>query len=119
MTILVETTVPESGRLALHLDAEVQINISAPKAQQRVTRFVHAQVSSQMHGALPQLVLKERAYWQVPVQLTLPSIGDVGSVGMISVDVETGELLTTPEILANLANNAEQLAFRFAALTTR
>lgn len=119
MTILVETKVPESGRLALHLDADVQINVPAQQAQQRVTRFVHAQVSSQMHGAPPQLVLKERAYWQVPIQLTLPSIGDAGTVGMLAVDVETGELETAPEILASIEQNAERLAARFAALTAR
>lgn len=119
MTILVETDVPESGRLTLHLDADVQINISAAEAQQRVTRFVHSQVSSQMHGAQPQLALRGRAYWQVPVILTLPSIGDAGAVGILTVDVETGELNLSPQTLANLEKNADQLASRFTPLTAR
>ncbi|MBI4671310.1 MAG: hypothetical protein HY741_06535 [Chloroflexi bacterium] len=112
MTILVETNVPDTGRLALHVHADMQINVSATEAQQRVTRFVHAQLSSQMHGALPQLIHKERAYWQVPVQLTLPSIGDAGTVGTLTVDVETGEMNTAPAVLADIEKNAEQLAAR-------
>jgi hypothetical protein len=119
MTILVEATAPEHGHLAVRIHADVEIIISAKEAQQRVTRFVHQQVSSQMHGGEPTLFLGERAYWQVPIHLTFPAIGDAGVVGNLRVDTETGELMSNAKTLAELENNANEIANRFAFTTTR
>lgn len=102
MTILVETDVPESGRLSLHVHAEVEIHISAQEAASRVTQFVHSQISSQMHGGMPILVLKEKPYWQVPVHVTFPSIGDAGTVGAIDVDVASGSMNTTESVIEEI-----------------
>ena len=60
-TILLETTVPESGRLAVRVHADVQINISAAEAQKRATQFAHRRISSQLHGETPSLILGARA----------------------------------------------------------
>src|SRR5438128_2380084 len=118
MKILVETSVPESGRLSLHVDADVQINISSQEAQRRVTQFVHSKISNQMHGGMPTLVLGEKSVWQVPVHLTFPSIGDAGSVGSITVDVESGEMNASPSVVEDIERHAEQIAARFATATT-
>lgn len=119
MTILVETTAPERGHLSLRIHADFEIKVSAEEAQQRVTQFVHRNLSSQMHGGTPTLLLSERAYWQVPVHLTFPAVGDAGSVGKICVDVETGALDTTKETLEEIETNAEELARRFAFAPAR
>ncbi len=119
MGILVETTVPEHGHLALRIHADVEITISAKEAQKRATLFVHEQISSQMHGSEPTLVLGERAYWQVPIHLTFPSIGDAGIVGSLRVDVETGAMNSDPATIAEIERNAEQTASRFTSATAR
>ena len=119
MTLLVETNVPESGRLSLHIHADVQINISARAAQERATKFAHQKISSQMHGEMPILVLGDHAYWQVPIQLTFPSIGNAGTIGTLQVDVETGELNDSPALIEELEKNAEHLAARFAFTAAR
>lgn len=119
MTILLESRVPETGHLTVHVHADVQINISASEAQRRVTQFVHDQISSQMHGASPILNLGDRARWQVSVHLTFPSLGDVGEVGAIQVDVETGELGLDNTLIQEIETNAEDLARRLTPAPTR
>ncbi len=117
MAILVETTVPDTGRLSVHVHADLEIKISAAEAQARVTQFVHARISSQMHGSTPLLVLKEKPAWQVPVHLTFPSIGDAGAVGTIAVDIESGEMNTSAFVIEDIERHAEQVAARFARTT--
>lgn len=119
MSILLETPVPETGRLSVHVDTDVQINISAVEAQRRVTRYVHDKISSQMHGELPTLILNQRAYWRTPVHLTFPSIGDAGVVGSIDVDVETGEANLAESVIQEIERHAEDLARRVASPATR
>lgn len=119
MTILVETNVPEHGHLAVRIHADVEITVSAREAQTRATQFVHQQISSQMHGSDPTLVLGERAYWQVPIHLTYPAIGDAGIVGTLRVDTETGAMNTDAETIGEIERNAEQIAGRFAFTTAR
>lgn len=119
MTILLQTPVPEIGRLSVHVHADVQINIAATEARHRVTQFVHQKISSQMHGETPMLILSERTYWRVPVHLTFPSLGDVGSIGSIDVDVETGEAITNEEVVHQLEHHAEEITRRLSPTTTR
>jgi hypothetical protein len=119
MTILLETSVPKTGRLSVHIHADMQINVSAEEAQHRVTQFVHRQISSQMHGETPILILGERACWRVPVHLTFPSLGDLGSVGDIDIDVETGETTTPESIIQEIEHHAEDLARRLTSAPAR
>lgn len=119
MTILLDAAVPERGPLHIRIHVDTQINVPAAEARQRVTQFVHRQLSSQMHGGPPVLVLRERAVWRVPIHLTFPSVGDVGQVGELEVDVETGTLDVNETVLRKLEENAEALARRSAAATTR
>ena len=58
----------------------------------------------------PTLVLDEHIYWRVPVILSLTSRGDVGEVGAIEVDVETGQLHVTPQLIMEINSRAEGLA---------
>lgn len=119
MTILLESPVPEIGRLSIHIHADVQINVTAVEAQRRVTQLVHQRISSQMHGESPTLMLSQRTYWRVPVHLTFPSIGDAGQIGVIDVDVETGETNTTDSLIQDIERNAEDIARRLSPATTR
>ena len=119
MTILLETPVPETGRLSVHVHADVQINVSAAEAQHRVTQFVHRRLSSQMHGEAPTLVLGKRPCWRVPVHLTFPAIGDAGWVGVIDVDVESGEADTADPAIREIERHAEDLARRITPAATR
>lgn len=111
MTVEVEQLVPPAGgklRIDIHLSATV--NVTAFSARQKVSGYIADELSTQMHGGVPRLVVGERIVWQVPVILSLLPHGDIGQVGSIDVDVETGELLATSESLQEIQRHASALA---------
>jgi hypothetical protein len=63
------------------------------------------------------LIVGERIRWRVPVWLSLPPTGDLGEVGTIEVDVETGQLEITEVLLQKLTLRAEELANRYTHKT--
>lgn len=114
----VETLVeqlPHTGKLQFSVHVSVDLNFSAVAARRRVGRFVADEISYLMRGGKPSLVIAERVYWRVPVLLTFPGRGNVGSVGAIDVDVETGQLQATPELIMEIQQRASDLAPRQAS----
>ncbi|MFQ6100564.1 MAG: antitoxin family protein [Anaerolineae bacterium] len=87
-----------------------RVLISAADARRKVSRFVLDEISYLMGGEQPALVKTDRLYWRVPVVLTNPTPGTVGTVGFIDVDAETGDLVTTPALIKELICNAHALA---------
>ena len=103
---------PRTGRLQFDLHVSADVNFSATVARRRVGRFVADEISYLMRGGEPSMVIADRIYWRVPVFLTFPGHGSVGSVGDIDVDVETGQLRVTPELIAEIQQRATNLAVR-------
>jgi hypothetical protein len=63
-----------------------------------------------MHAGEPTLVLDERICWRVPIILSLTSRGDIGEVGSLDIDVETGQLHVTLQLIAEINARAQGLA---------
>jgi hypothetical protein len=112
-------TAPSTGVLMLHVDREIEIRVPAEKAQHEVNRFIHMEVSTQMHAEAPMLVVSNKTFWRVPIHLTFPTFGDVGCVGFIHVDPITGKLETSQTVIKEIEQNADDLAIRFASPTTQ
>lgn len=89
-----------------------QVRVSATAARRRVSGFVLSEISYLMGGGEPALVIGERTVWRVPVILTFPTHGPVGTVGTIDVDAETGELYTSSQLVEEITRNAETLTAR-------
>jgi hypothetical protein len=87
----------EIGVLTLHLDKKIEIVVSGQEARRLVNNWAHLELSSQMRAMRPQLVIMARgvAHWRVPLHLTFPALGDVGPVGVVLVDVQTGQMNPT------------------------
>ncbi len=103
-------SLPETGRLEVDIKVTADVNVSAYAARQKVDGFVLSDISYMMHAGDPTLVLAERIRWRVPLILSLTSQGDVGEVGAIDVDVETGQMHVSPQLIAEIAARAEGLA---------
>ncbi len=114
MVSLVES-LPRTGRVEVDIKVTADINISAYAARQKVNDFVLSDISYMMHAGDPTLVLAERISWRVPIILSLTSRGDVGEVGAIDVDVETGQMHVTPRLIAEIDARAEGLALSAAS----
>ena len=104
--------VPPGATVDIRIEMTAQANITAFVARQKVTQFVVTQISSQLRAEAPDLHIGDRLCWSVPVVLTSPARGVVGSVGEILVDATTGEVLVNAEGLRRIAENAEHLAQR-------
>jgi hypothetical protein len=105
-------SLPQGATLAIRIELTAQANITPFVAQQKVTRFVITEISSQLRGDTPDLHVSERLCWSVPVVLTSPARGNVGRVGEILVDAVTGEVLADADAVQRMAEHAERLAQR-------
>ena len=105
-------TLPRSGRVEVNINLSADVHVTAMIARRRVSRLVINEIGNLLYGGEPSLVVGERICWRVPVLLAYPDTGPVGQVGALDVDVETGEVLVTPERLTEIADYAHYLAQR-------
>jgi hypothetical protein len=112
MTILIETErLPERGPLKIRLDVTATINTTAEEARRKVGVFAGNEIADLLSGETPDLVWqKNGAYWRVPVVLSSKSLGRIGLVGFIDVNVETGKLQLTEETIRRIEENAHRFA---------
>jgi len=105
---------PPAGRIEIAISTAADVNISAKAARQKVNDFVLSEISYMMHAGEPELVISDRIVWRAPVMLSLTSHGDVGEIGAIIVDVESGQMAISPEAMDELDARADELARRFS-----
>lgn len=105
---------PQKSIVEVDIRVSAEINISALAARQKVNSFVISEISYMMHAETPVLMLDQTMCWRVPIVLSLTSIGDVGEVGAIDVDVQTGQMKITPQLIASIESRADHLAKRSA-----
>lgn len=112
MTLMIETVhPPESGvfRLDLHLAADIRV--TAETARKAVSAYVGREIADLLYGETPSLLWQESGvYWRVPVALASRSLGRIGVVGVIDVDVESGDLRLTDALIRTIEDNAQRLA---------
>lgn len=112
MTLMIETvSPPDRGPFLLELQLTADIQVAADTARKRVSAFVGQEIGDLLHGDRPDLVWQSSGvYWRVPVVLSSRSFGRIGVVGAVDVNVETGELNLSDDLLLLLADNAHRLA---------
>ena len=110
MDVRVHSLTPQAGQLAIDIRLSATVNVTAFSARQKVTGFVADEISTNMHGGEPQLIVSERTCWRVPVILSMPLAGDRGEVGEIDVDIETGQLMVTCALVEEIERRAQYLA---------
>lgn len=85
---------PEAASVKVEIQITAMMNVTAPVAQQRVNRYLTLEVGNLLYAGDPQLVIADRLTWQIPILLGVARRGSLGKVGDISVDAQTGEILT-------------------------
>lgn len=86
------------------------IQVTPAYARRRVNGLMSERVSYLLLAGEPRLTYTDRWYWRVPVDLTFPSKGRVGSVGEVDVDATLGEVIFSDEWLDQMAQRADRLA---------
>ena len=112
MSILIETEkLPERGPLNIKLDVNATINTTADEARRKVSVYAGNEIADLLSGEAPDLVWQQQgAYWGVRVVLSSRSLGRIGLVGFIDVNVETGELQLTEQTTRRIEENAQRFA---------
>lgn len=110
MSIEIEKLTSKSAQLSVNIQLSATVNVTAYSARQKVTGFVADEISTNLHGGKPVLTMGEQICWRVPVILSLPPSGERGEVGAIDVDVETGQLFVSANLIREIENRAEYLA---------
>lgn len=86
------------------------VQVTPAYARRQVNGLMSERVSHLLLAGEPRLIYTDRWYWRVPVDLTFPSRGRVGSVGDVDVDATLGEVRFTDELLDQIAQRADRLA---------
>jgi hypothetical protein len=99
------------GEYVIARPGEPIVNITGFTARQKASGYVGDRISHLMGGDEPSLMLaKQRLVWRVPIILTSPSRGCLGTVGTIDVDARTGSLLVAPDFEEQVLARAQALA---------
>lgn len=102
----------KKGHIAISFDDTVivrfKFNVTAEEAQRKVGRWLHRHVSMLISAEEPTLILGKPTVWHVPAAISLPSLGRIGVVGMVCVDVETGETEDLAECQARIERYLEE-----------
>lgn len=112
MPVTIDGPLPLPLRLAeveINVRIRTTMNITPVVARRKVNVLMLEKVGNLLHGGSPALFLKDRIYWRVPVILSTPSQGQVGQVGDIDVDAETGEMMMDNRLLEDIAEHARRL----------
>jgi hypothetical protein len=74
-----------SQKLTFHLD--ITLDITAAEARRRVNRQIVVELGTGMIAQEPELIIAdEQIAWRVPIELSLPALGNLGKVGEVKVN---------------------------------
>jgi hypothetical protein len=92
------------------MNAPATLNTAAEQARRTVNREVVVQLGTGLVARDPELsIVDGRVMWQVPIVLSLPGLGDVGQVGTVNLDAQTGATLLTEAGQARIVERARRL----------
>ena len=100
---------PDPVTVDISIRVSGQIVVGSLVARQKVNRFVLSQIGNLCAAGDPELMIAERFCWRVPVLLTSPAKGELGQVGEITVDAQTGEIHADETIITRIQQNARNL----------
>jgi hypothetical protein len=109
-TIAIDTPGPTDGSVHVHVHLSTTLAISPVQARRIANRVVLDQMSTGLGALDPELMLTtDKLLWRVPIQLSLPYLGDIGVIGSIQVDADHGEILTQAGDLEKMMRLARML----------
>ena len=109
-TVTSSIPIPARSRVVFKVEINAEFNISAFVARQKANRFLLMNVGDALHAGSPELVIGPELRWRVPVMFALPKHGELGQVGELWVDVDTGAVsLSRVNAIEEITDYAETL----------
>lgn len=92
----------------------VEVAVSPDVARRRANGYLGSEVAMNMLAHNPRLVVDGHPMWRFDIDLCLPGLGYIATLGAIDVDAMTGAVVPlTPNQLISLQERADALAARF------
>jgi hypothetical protein len=91
--VVQEFSVPDRTK-PFKIEGTISEEIAIPQetARRKANAFLAGNVAMMIAAGEPRLVLGETIRWQIPAVLRLPQKGEIGNVGIIYVDAQTGDV---------------------------
>lgn len=105
---------PQPGRVNVAADREtavaITVQITAEEARRLVNQEIVPELGTGLGASKPDLLLRgEQVIWRVPIVLSLAQLGDLGEVGIIEVDAQTGTILENGRNRERILQHAQRL----------
>jgi hypothetical protein len=108
--ILDSQTIADMKPFHFNLHVAATLHVNATDARRLVNQQVVAELSTGLGAREPELAIRgQQLIWRVPVFLSLPDIGELGQVGDIEVDAQTGEILSDAAVRERILQHAHRL----------
>ena len=110
-TVLADTdSIPTTAPIHLSFHVIATLNMTAEEARRQANRQVVTELGTGLIARDPELALDgDQVTWRVPIVLTLPGLGDLGQVGYVAVDAESGSLLIDADDQERIIQHARRL----------
>ncbi len=102
----------ENETLTVDIQFAQEIAISPDIARRKANGFLAGYVTMMASGGQPTLILAKEPFWRVPAVLTLPNLGEIGALGAVDVDAQSGQVMPPS---AEQINRMQELAHAIAA----
>jgi hypothetical protein len=106
--ILDNYPIPEQGQVNINVHFSFEINIDALEARKVVSSWLLNEISYMIGAGKATLVLSQRPTWRVPAWIAFPGVPQKNIVGVVDVDVQTGEIINPNESKAKLESHLEE-----------
>jgi hypothetical protein len=111
---------PQQGFVRLQLDCSFDIQVTAQQARRAVDQWLLDEVSTTIGAGEPILAVDgQSAVWRVPAIFTATHVGEIGVVGTVDVDVQSGAMTNTASCKATILQRAQRLAAKMPRYTPR
>jgi hypothetical protein len=110
-SILIDpTAISPTAPVYVNIHLALTLSITPDQARQQVNRQLVPELGTGLAAREPELRLTgERITWRVPIVLSLPGLGDLGQVGAVDVDAQTGHIALDADAHERLVQHANRL----------
>ncbi|MFN8441639.1 MAG: hypothetical protein U0175_12750 [Caldilineaceae bacterium] len=106
---------PQQGVLHFQVPlTQMEIAVSPDSARRKANGYLTRYVSMSLLAGKPMLIMNQRPIWRIPLELQLPELNQIATLGMIEVDAHTREVIPlSAKQIRSIQDQANELIARF------
>ena len=102
--------IPDKAKISFKIEVDSTFNISAFVARQKANLYLLMHLGELVSTGEPELWMEKQIYWRLPIIYSLPSVGILGTIGEILVQVDNGNIeLKEPQSIKEIETRVKNL----------